>query len=198
MKILKIITLALLTLQISTVEAKGLSYIGGMMVHCGYASGGQLSVAGNTQQAIEIGGMTTGIGGRLLFNINDHLRIGSEGYVSNLEYGDRRTASIGWGGIAADYGVQCGKLRPTVGLTLGAGGYKNICVVESAQGNDVVQPAIWNDYSLFVAVPYVGIEYTLTSKIKLYSRIDYITAPTSKHSDFATGARLHIGFMFSH
>ncbi len=198
MKILKIITLALLTLHISTASAKGLSYIGGMMIHGGYISGGELNIGGTNPHTIGIEGVTTGIGGRLLFSINKHLRLGSEGYVSDLKYGDRRTASIGWGGIAADYGVQCGKFRPTIGLTLGVGGYKNICVTESAQGNDVIQPAVWNDYSLFVAVPYVGVEYSLTQKIRLYSRIDYITAPASSHKDFATGARLHLGFMFSH
>ncbi len=197
MRHFKILIICLLALSmIQGVQAKGISYIGGMMVHCGYSTGGELSVPG--ADAINIAGFSSGIGGRLLFNLNDHFRLGSEGYVSNINYGDRRSASIGWGGLAADYGAQFGKFRPTIGLTLGVGGYKNICVVEPAKGNDVVQDVIWNDYSLLVAVPYVGIEYSLTSKIRLYSRVDYITAPTTTHRDFVTGAKLHFGFMFSH
>ncbi len=195
-RLFSLVALICLVAPFSGATAKGLAYIGGMMVHCGYSSGGELSVPGGDM--IDVKGVSTGIGGRLLFSINDHLRLGSEGYVSNIGYGDRRTASIGWGGIAADYGAQWGKFRPNVGVTVGGGSYKNICVVELSQGNDVVQPVVWNSYSMLVVVPYVGVEYSLTQKIKIYSRVDCITAPASSHRDFASGPKLHLGFMFSH
>ena len=51
---------------------------GGMMLHAGYLNGNIKALDYNTK------GMTYGIGGMLRFHIGNHLRVGGEGYVSNL------------------------------------------------------------------------------------------------------------------
>ncbi len=175
-------------------------YIGGMMVHAGYGFGGVLTpVGGSVGMPVE--GMAAGIGGRLLVNLGDHFRVGTEGYVSTITYGEHRKADIGWGGLTADWGWQLGKVRPYFGVSLGGGSYENMAAIDPPLDDNTPQDVVWHSYSVFLVVPYVAMEYSLTQKIRLCFRLDWITSPTAKSTtftDFSSGPRLHVGFMFAH
>ncbi len=92
-------------------------FSGGMMVHTGYLGGGE------TFNGQNVRGVPTGIGGVARIHLGDHLRVGSEGYVTTLRYGSGDShARIGWGGVLADWHWQLGRWAPYAGGTVGAQG----------------------------------------------------------------------------
>ncbi len=174
-------------------------YVGGMMVHLGYGSGGILTPTGSSQ-AIEVKGVSSGIGGKIAVLLGDHFRAGAEGYVSTIKYGDNRKASLGWGGLSGDYGWIWDKWRLYFGVTLGAGGYENMASLDSTLNNNTPQETVWNSYSIFIIDPYIEINFSLTKKILLCAKVDWITSPSANNSsfkDYSTGPRLYLGFMFT-
>ncbi len=190
------------SLQINKEAKKSLyrGYTGGMMVHLGYGYGGTLTPTGSAQ-SFDVQGIQSGIGGRLVIALGDHFRVGSEGYVSTLNYGNHRSAEIGWGGLTADYGWLLGKVRPHVGLSVGGGSYGNKCTINEPTNDNQAGEVVWHEYSVFLLTPYVGIEYQFTKKLALLVRADWITSPTANRNefrDFSSGPRIHVGVMFSH
>ncbi|MFI3287586.1 MAG: hypothetical protein R3Y61_03825 [Rikenellaceae bacterium] len=175
-------------------------YIGGVMVHGGYGFGGVLTPTGSSV-GIPVEGFAAGIGGRLLVNLGDNFRVGTEGYVSTITYGEHRKADIGWGGLAVDYGWQVDKFRPYFGVTIGGGAYENMTTIDEPLNDNSAQEVVWHSYGVFLVVPYVALEYSVTQKIRLCFRLDWITSPTASSgsfTDFSSGPRLHLGFMFAH
>ncbi len=84
-------------------------FSGGMMIHTGYLYGGSISPATdagcNCLYDRKIAGAPFGIGGAARVHFGEHLRIGTEGYVSTLNYGGKGNdsfARLGWGGVLAD------------------------------------------------------------------------------------------------
>ncbi len=168
-----------------------------MMVHMGYGYGGTLTPKG-TSASIPVRGMMTGIGGKVAVRLGKHFKVGTEGYVSTLHYGDNREASLGWGGLLVDYGWQLGKWNPYFGVSVGGGGYENIASVNAPLNDYTAQPTVIRKYGVFVVDPYIAVDYSLTSRIKLSAKVDWIMSPTMKLGDFSSGPRFYFGFMFSH
>lgn len=174
-------------------------YIGGVMVHLGYASGGELLPNGYIDP-ISINGMTMGIGGRMMFALGDHLRVGGEGYVSSMSYGENREVSLAWGGLSAETVLRLGdKSYLLFGATLGGGSYTNQCSLTAPTNDNTAHPTVWQSSALILAVPFVAMEYASGSSLRGIVKLDWVTAPFagSSRGDFSSGPRLYIGVMFS-
>lgn len=176
-------------------------FSGGMMVHTGWLFGGEITLSSPSGgYSRQIKGAPTGIGGAARVHLGDHLRIGSEGYMSTLNYGGRGNKSharIGWGGILADCIWQLGRWAPYVGGTIGGGSYANLTLREATPVDTVVETdASFRKYSYMVLAPFAGVEFAMTDKIRLNFKVDWMINLTNRQSDFAGGPRLYFGFSF--
>lgn len=193
------------TLNIIAQEKTKMSYTGfsgGMMVHSGYLFGGELNIVGSDNNPIgsqTIEGIPFGIGGAMRFHFGKHLRVGCEGYSSTLNYGETGSyLTIGWGGILADYLWKHNKFSFFAGGTLGGGVVKNTTFFNKVDLDFIAeQENSFRKYGLMLCTPFVGVEYDLTSKIKLVLKTDYMIDITNQQPDFVNGVRFYLGFMFS-
>ena len=105
-------------------------FSGGMMLHTGWVSGGTLMLHTPTGMALpaqSIQGMPYGIGGAIRFHFGSQFRVGTEGYVSHLNYGGYGSRmDVSWGGLLVDWRWQIGRFSPYVGITFGGGGVPNL------------------------------------------------------------------------
>lgn len=210
----KIFSLLILLLLASAVTAplhagqkeKGkLSYngfSGGMMLHTGYLYGGRTTVfdgAGLRVSDQKMRGMPTGIGGAVKFHFGKWLRIGTEGYVSTLKYGDHGSnIRVGWGGILVD-GIwkTGGRISPFAGFTVGGGSASNLTLATEAPDDFIAEEnASFRKYPFACIVPYVGLEYDATSRVRIVLKADYMINVSNSQPDFPSGPRIYIGFLF--
>jgi hypothetical protein len=190
-------------------------YSGGMMVHTGYISGGHLDniVDGENNpvsgRSAGVAGTPTGIGGAARIHIGPHLRIGSEGHVSTLNYGPGKASQrnlshvrIGWGGVFADYSRPlAGRWSYYAGGLIGGGSFKNIALLDDPEENNTyidykLDRALYRSYSFVVLSPFAGIEFALSDKMHLNLKADWMFRLTNHQDDFASGPRLYFGFTF--
>lgn len=178
-------------------------FSGGMMLHTGYVSAGKVCFDGAAggSSAIDMSGMPYGIGGAVKINFGKYLRIGSEGYVSTLNYAENHSyESIGWGGILADGVLPLGKFLPFIGVTVGGGGVKNITVLENTTDDFLLddRTTSYRHYSFAALDPFIGVEYALTERIHLVLKADFLMNLSTPQTDFVQGPRIYAGFMFCH
>lgn len=179
-------------------------YSGGMMVHSGYVSSSTISFSrgdGTPASSVRMAGMPLGIGGALKIHFGKHLRIGTEGYSSNLRYGKNGSYShTGWGGILVDGVIPIGKWSPFAGVTVGGGGVKNVTVLEKTTDDFILDDGTtsFRRYAFMAIAPFIGVEYALTQRVHLVLKADWLLDATSAQPDFVQGPRLYIGFMFCH
>lgn len=168
-------------------------YAGGMMINTGYLFGGNYTLNGNSGS---INGVPFGIGGAMKFCFGKHLRVGFEGYTTTLSYNDNGSSvSLGWGGVLADCKWDFEKITLFVGITFGGGSYKHILNTEIQYNQE-------NTYYLrktpvMVGVPFIGIEYAPTKRMRLTAKIDMVTYLSPWKNDFVNGPRLYLGFLFA-
>ncbi|MDE6870744.1 MAG: hypothetical protein K2J62_01325 [Bacteroidales bacterium] len=179
-------------------------FIGGMMIHSGYVySKNTTYMVAQTQEeyVVRAQGAPAGIGGAIKLMFGDHLRIGGEGYVSNLTYGPYRShANMGWGGLLADAVWKPGRWSFFAGGLVGGGSAKNITLLAHA-GDDFVtedRSVSYRKYGFMAVAPYVGVEYAISRRINLVLKIDYVMNVSNPQDDFVTGPRVFLGFMFGH
>jgi opacity protein-like surface antigen len=133
-------------------------------------------------------------------HLGKHLRVGTEGYVSTLNYGGKGNdshARIGWGGLLADCMWQLGRWAPYVGGTIGGGGMKNLTLRNPTPlDNEVESDASFRRYSFMLVAPFAGVEFALTDKIRLNLKVDWLVNLTNRQPDFPTGPRVYLGFSF--
>lgn len=177
-------------------------YSGGMMLHVGYLFG-ENGAAPYAPQ-----GVTYGVGGAARVHLFDHLRIGSEGYVSTMPSSftdcrdELRKGSYvrnGWGGLLADAYWRFDKAWPYVGATIGGGAVHSLYVMDGSQ--DDWQPetaSLLNKQSYFCVAPFVGCDYLLTPRVHLTFKLDWVIAIHDKQLVAPTGPRFYFGFMFCH
>lgn len=172
-------------------------FSGGMMLHAGYADCGNINIGGVSQR---MSGMPTGIGGALKVRFGDHLRVGTEGYVSSLSYGDYGSSvSVGWGGLLVDFVWQVGKIAPYVGATIGGGSVENLTLTRYPATDMLPElNTSYRNYGVGVVVPFVGAEYALTERMSLTVKADYMIPFGTSEPDFPSGVRCYVGFMFNH
>lgn len=174
-------------------------FSGGMMLHLGYVQSGNFTFTSSSgfSETMQLSGLAFGIGGQLRVCFGEHLRIGGEGYVSEHKYKNSSYTSIGWGGFLADCVWEIGKFSPFIGGTVGGGSQKNVTNF-SAQKNDYNLDNIvsFRKYGFVCIVPFIGLEYALSTKIHLIFKIDYIFNVSNPQKDFTTGPRFYFGFSF--
>jgi len=173
-------------------------YSGGMMFHTGYLFKGEINIS-DFQEKIKIEGTPVGIGGLLRFHFGKHLRIGGEGYSSTLQYGKNKSyMTLGWGGLLIDCQWKINKFTLFLGGTVGGGSVKNITVVNNLSTHTAEKNAVYRKYSVMIVDPFLGMEYIITRRIQLITKMDYILPVAGKKSDFATGPRIYVGIIFFH
>lgn len=173
-------------------------FSGGMMVHSGWVSAGSVTVG--LAQPQRVSGLPMGIGGALKVRFGDHLRVGTEGYTSALGYGDWGSSlSIGWGGLLVDWCWQMGRFMPYVGATVGGGVVENLTLTSEPQMDFLPEESIsYRKYGAGLLVPFVGVEYGITERMSLTFKADYMFSLSPNVSDFPSGVRCYVGFMFNH
>lgn len=175
-------------------------FSGGMLLHVGYVNSGKFTFtdpSSKFSQTMQLKGLAYGIGGQIRFFFGNHLRVGTEGYVTHHNYENSSYTSTGWGGILVDCSWKIGKFSPFVGGTIGGGSQKNITNFTSQVNNYTLDEIIsYRKYGFLCVVPSVGIEYALNEKIHLVFKADYIFNVSNPQDDFVTGPRFYIGILF--
>lgn len=164
---------------------------GGMFPHIGYLY--------NDDGQAKINGFCSGIGGKLVFPITDHIRVGTEGYVTSYNYKNNDGFyKLGWGGLLLEYQFEKRKLMPVVGITIGGGGIKDLYPISGDFTDNNPDVAIYKKYSSLVLAPQISLEYRLTAHINLATKIDYLLYPGNDFPmSLAKGPRLYLGVLFS-
>lgn len=160
-------------------------FSGGMMVHSGFL-----------QQSGE-NGMPFGLGGCGKVHFGKYLRVGAEGYVSDLTYGNHNSiSSVSWGGLLIDLKADIKRFTPFTGVLLGGGSFQNIILSEGIKNDfGVIENAGFRKYSFMAFCPFLGMEYALNDKIRLTLKADYLMN-LNNEQDFPNGLRVFIGCMF--
>lgn len=189
--------------SLSAQESKGrLAYSGfsgGMMVHTGYLYGGNITLTdGLTEYPQKLSGVPTGIGGAARVHFGRHLRVGCEGYVTTLQYGQYDSyATIGWGGVLADCIWRFGRWAPYAGASFGGGSFKNLTLTAPTPlDNRTEERSSFRKYSFVTLVPFAGVEFTMTDKIRLAVKVDWMLNLSNPQPDFVSGPRIYLGFAF--
>ena len=176
-------------------------FSGGMMVHSGYLQSKDFTIAtnnGHSLQNLQAKGVPFGIGGAAKVHLGKYLRVGGEGYVSNLNYGEYNSIfSLSYGGVLVDCIWQNKRFSPYVGVLFGGGSTQNTTLFASTPDDFIAEENVSYRKNSFLALtPFVGVEYALNDKIRLTLKADYLLNLNSAPNDFASGVRVFIGFMF--
>ena len=183
-------------------------YQGGMMFNVGYVESRDFQFQNNSGLPLgELGrlsGASMGLGGALRVGFGKYLRVGIEGYVSTLKYQPQgSSAKIGWGGLLLDSHWHIKKFTIFTGGVIGGGSYTHITMIDKMGANSVENDYVvenqyvsYRHYPFLAIVPFVGMEYSLTKRISMVAKIDYMLNVTNWADDYAAGPRFFIGFMF--
>lgn len=183
-------------------------YQGGMMFNVGYVESRDYQFQDNgglpLGQVGRLSGATMGLGGALRVGFGKYLRVGIEGYVSTLKYQPQgSSAKIGWGGLLLDSHWHIKKFTIFTGGVIGGGSYTHITMIDknglgSVENDYVVedQYVSYRHYPFLAIVPFVGMEYSLTKRISVVAKIDYMLNVSNWADDYAAGPRFFVGFMF--
>lgn len=175
---------------------------GGMMLHTGWLTSSDVNFAspsGAVVGPMRMNGMPFGIGGAAKVHLWNWLRVGSEGFVSHLNYGKNNSnESIGWGGLLVDFIYPAGRWFPFAGVTIGGGAVKNATVLDATTSDFILDDGTtsYRKYAFMALCPYIGVEYALTRKVHIVLRADCLLDVTSRQPDFPLGPRIYFGFMF--
>lgn len=176
-------------------------FSGGMMVHSGYLQSQEFNInnhSGHSLQTLQAKGVPFGIGGAAKVHLGKYLRVGGEGYVSNLNYGEYNSIfSLSYGGVLVDCIWQNKRFSPYVGVLFGGGSTQNTTLFASTPDDFIAEENVSYRKNSFLALtPFVGVEYALNDKIRLTLKADYLVNLNSAPNDFASGVRIFVGFMF--
>ena len=181
---------------------------GGMMVHAGYLFGQPAGAILPTGEQISMQGLTYGLGGSMRVNLMKHLRIGCEGFSSNVKSGmtDQHDflqkgsyIRTGWGGVIADACWRMEKVWPYIGGSVGGGAMRTLSIVDGSQDDWQAEgTAILHKQGFGYVNPYVGMDYCITKRIHATFRLDWMLAFANKQLILPTGPRFFFGFMFCH
>jgi hypothetical protein len=183
-------------------------YQGGMMFNVGYVESRDFQFRDNSGMVLgesgKLSGASMGLGGALRVGFGKYLRVGIEGYVSTLKYQPQgSSAKIGWGGLLLDSHWHIKRFTVFTGGVIGGGSYTHITMIDkmgkSSVENDYMvenQYVSYRHYPFLAVVPFVGMEYSLTKRISVVAKIDYIINVTNWADDYAAGPRFFVGFMF--
>lgn len=168
-----------------------------MMVHTGFLSGGD-SPLGYTPS-----GPTFGIGGAARVHLGRHIRVGFEGYFSNMGINEEPLSSgsfnkLFWTGILADYYWKVGRLYPYIGATLGGGMETTFYMIGDKTDWIPESSSVYNKMPFAMVDPFVGVEYAVGDALRLTLKADWILAFNKDGLNRPMGPRLYFGFIFAH
>lgn len=163
---------------------------GGMFLHTGYVQ--------NQLDFPKVEGLVTGIGGKITFRTGKHMRLGTEGYVSNFGYGDNEGQyKLGWGGLLAEYQFNEKRVAPVLGLTFGGGKVHDLYMLEGTFQDNEMDEAIYKVYASFILTPHFSLEMRMSDHINLVAKTDYVFYPSINNSTYiARGPRFYFGVLF--
>lgn len=177
-------------------------------MHAGYLFGQPADAILPTGEQISMQGLTYGLGGSMRVNLMKHLRIGCEGFSSNVKSGvsDQHDflqkgsyIRTGWGGVIADACWRMEKVWPFIGGSIGGGAMRTLSIVDGSQDDWQAEGiAILHKQGFGYVNPYVGMDYCITRRIHATFRLDWMLAFANKQLIFPTGPRLYVGIMFCH
>ncbi len=176
------------------------------MLHSGYIQSHPFELYSSASYSLgtmQIRGAAFGIGGHVKFAFGtptDMLRIGSEGHSSNVRYAPSPSyAHTGWGGIIVDYIRRTeGRAHPFIGCLIGGGGVKNHIIARGGTGDFIIEPqAAMHKYAFMAVAPFLGMEVSLTPKLSLVLKADWLLNATGPQNDFTNGPRLYVGILFN-
>ncbi len=175
---------------------------GGMMIHSGYLFSKPYKLTSPTGEVFDeqAKGFPWGMGGALRVHFGKYLRVGMEGYVSNLYYGMNRShAAMGWGGALIDHPIEYKRWTFYLGAVFGGGRYKHLVLLEDTPVDYILEnKTSYRSYSMFIINPFIGFEYALTRKVHFTMKMDYMLNVSNPEDDYATGPRLFVGILFHH
>ena len=184
-------------------------YQGGMMFNVGYVESRNFQFHDTNGLPLgnydRLSGASMGLGGALRVGFGKYLRVGIEGYVSTLKYKPQgSSAKIGWGGLLLDSHWHIKRFTIFTGGVIGGGSYTHISMIDKGVGKDNVendyvvenQYVSYRHYPFLAIVPVVGMEYSLTKRISVVAKVDYMLNVTNWADDYAAGPRFFVGFMF--
>ena len=176
-------------------------YSGGMMVHTGYMKSADFLITdteGNTHRK-HIEGMPFGLGGALKFQFGKHFRVGAEGYTTKIVY-DKQGSTFrqGWGGILIDGVWQFGKWTPFTSVCFGGGKVTNLVFLKTPSSNYIADARVASQqYPIFLFNPSLGLEFSITPKLKLVFKTEYQVSLTKKNLDYPNAVRFYLGVFFN-
>ena len=174
-------------------------FSGGMMVHTGYLKSSTFTIHSpyfSVQNVVE--GVPFGLGGCARIHFGKNLRVGGEGFISNVRYGDYNSHfKISSGGLLVDYAVRFSRFTTFAGAGFGGGSVENITLNSEPLNDYTSEPSTsYRTYSFLYLTPMLGMEYALTKKLSLMLKMDYMFNVNNPQDDFASGVRLFFGMMF--
>ena len=189
MRIFVTVCLVLLTF-VSIAQPSRELFRGGMFLHTGYVQ--------NQLDFPEVKGLVNGIGGKITFRTGDHIRFGTEGYVSNFGYGENEGQyKLGWGGLLGEYQFNDNRIAPVFGVTFGGGKVHDLYVLDGNLTDNSADEAIYKVYSSFIVTPHFSLEMRMSDHINLVGKVDYLFYPGINHSDYISkGPRFYFGVLF--
>ncbi|MDL2262904.1 hypothetical protein LJC11_05325, partial [Bacteroidales bacterium OttesenSCG-928-I21] len=83
------------------------------------------------------------------------------------------------------------------GATLGGGHHKHILNTGIQKPDNNEDIYFLRQTNVIVGVPFVGIEFPVSQRIHIVTKIDMITYLSQWKNTFAKGVRLYVGFLFN-
>ena len=175
---------------ISSAQTHRELFRGGMFLHTGYIQ--------NKLDYLSVDGIVSGIGGKITFRAGEHLRLGTEGYVSNFVYGDNEGQyKLGWGGLLAEYQFNDKRIAPVFGLTFGGGKVHDLYMLSGDFSDNTSDDAIYKVYASLIVTPHFSLEIRMSDHINLVTKVDYVFYPGIEQTAYiAKGPRIYFGVLF--
>lgn len=163
---------------------------GGMFLHTGFIQ--------NELDYPSVDGIVSGIGGKITFRTGQHLRFGTEGYVSNFGYGDNAGQyKLGWGGLLAEYQFNENRIAPVFGLTFGGGKVHDLYMLTGNYNDNATDEALYKVYASFIVTPHFSLEMRMSDHVNLVGKVDYVFYPGIEQTAYiANGPRIYFGVLF--
>ena len=144
-------------------------------------------------------GLMTGLGGRLHFNIHDHIRVGGAGAATNLNYDKPGNAGsyfqLSYGGLTLEATFPVNQWRFSLGIL--AGGGKSVNLDIRSVTNDTILGAIYEKEATFIASPLLTVEYHLTETISFMFLADFLMGNNLAKSTSLKYPKFHLGVLFN-
>ena len=176
-------------------------YTGGMMVHTGYMKSADFLMkdADGNHYYKRMEGAPFGVGGALKFRFGNHFKVGMEGYTTKIVYDDHgSTFRQGWGGVLIEGIWQLGRWTPFAGACFGGGKVTNLLFLTTPSKPYIADAHVaCQQYPVFLFNPSLGVEFSITPKLRLVFKTEYQVSLKKKKADQPDAVRVYLGVVFN-